>query len=557
MANDPANENGSRFNTMDSNLIANGGQSKTNPDKQNNKRKKGVQDLEDAELYDYIHKLYEKEQERSNKLEKELSEMRKQMSALTDLISELKDTIKRLNIENSQLHQENQSEKHKKSSEKNKKSKEKKKQIKSIKKQDENGESETDATNTNEKSPSKTTNVDVSETANENTNANGQTQNPKTERDTSGDVSIMSIEDDAEKREKEKTEDGDSNSGDDESETSENEYEDCNDEQNVFDANDKVKRTNKIPPIDVWTETQQSTQLLIRCKMPRYSCVFVKINKSKLRIIPKTADIRNKLLVLLDERKINYNTYTPSDEKMVNVLLKGTEISNDELIENALVRHGITPHRIQPYVTGYMRKNGINSNIWQVVLKPNTDTSEIFKIKYICEWSVKWEMMRKHTLTQCRRCQRFNHSSSNCRLPYRCVKCVNNHLPGMCELDNTQNKASPKCVNCNGKHTANNAALCPAFQREIEIREKRKQPKKTNTHTKAKQTVKSAVTTNASYADTVKATTSNQTNKKSQQPNETSDIMRMLQDSQQAMQQMIQSFLEGQNKIINALNNKR
>lgn len=147
--------------------------------------------------------------------------------------------------------------------------------------------------------------------------------------------------------------------------TSGNEYEDCTDtvETNEFSANEKVKRTSKIPPVDIWTETQQATQLLIRCQMPMYSCVFAKINKSKLRVLPKTIDIRKKLMEMLDKRKISYNTYTPSDAKMVNVLLKGTELSSVEVIEDAMIQNGIKPHKIQRYVTGYMRKNGVNSNI--------------------------------------------------------------------------------------------------------------------------------------------------------------------------------------------------
>lgn len=85
---------------------------------------------------------------------------------------------------------------------------------------------------------------------------------------------------------------------------------------NNFTENEKVKRTNNIPPIDVWTSTQDATQQIIRYRLPRFSCNFSKINKSKMRIFPKTNEIRNRLIDLLNESKINFNTYTPADEKM-------------------------------------------------------------------------------------------------------------------------------------------------------------------------------------------------------------------------------------------------
>lgn len=99
---------------------------------------------------------------------------------------------------------------------------------------------------------------------------------------------------------------------------------------------------------------------------------------------------------------------------MQNILLKGTEIHDMQTIKEALEKVGIQPHNIQTFETGYMRQNNIQSNIWQITLQPKTDTNTILNIRYIAEWSVKWELMKKPLITQCRRCERFNHSASNC-----------------------------------------------------------------------------------------------------------------------------------------------
>lgn len=180
-------------------------------------------------------------------------------------------------------------------------------------------------------------------------------------------------------------------------------------ETNGFTVNEKVQRSSKIPPIVIWTENQQATQQIIRHNMPNYSCIFTRVKKSKMRVLPKTVEVRNKLIDLLRKRNIDYNTYTPSDERMQSLLLKGTEIEDAQEIIDTLNDHGIVPHNVQLYETGYMRKNNIKSNIWQITLQPKTDTNTLTNIRYIAEWSVKWELQRKRTLIQCRRCQRFQH----------------------------------------------------------------------------------------------------------------------------------------------------
>lgn len=130
-----------------------------------------------------------------------------------------------------------------------------------------------------------------------------------------------------------------------------------------------------------------------------------------------------------------------------------------------------------------MRKNKVASSIWHLVLQPNTDTKELFKKKNIGPHIVKYEFMRKPALTQCKKCQRFFHAASQCYMPYRCVKCTDKHNPGNSTSPTTTKK--PKCVNCNGDHTANDAKQCSAFQRAIKVSEERKEKNaKPNQHNK-------------------------------------------------------------------------
>lgn len=77
--------------------------------------------------------------------------------------------------------------------------------------------------------------------------------------------------------------------------------------------------------------------------------------------------------------------------------------------------------------------------------------------------------MRKSTVIQCKRCQRFQHSTSSCSFNYRCVQCSNNHGPGECpRIKNT--KLPLQCCNCvtaglkNINHTANDLLKCEFFK---------------------------------------------------------------------------------------------
>lgn len=186
-----------------------------------------------------------------------------------------------------------------------------------------------------------------------------------------------------------------------------------------------IKRTNKVPPIDIWAANRAEIQRLIDSTLPKDSCLFSRINNTKFRVIPRDATVRASVIEFLTERKYEYNTYTPSDEKMVNVLIRGLDhVDDEQIILEALEEKNFVPHKVQKYVTGYMRHNKIKSNLWLITLQPNTDTNELFKINAIEHAIIKWEFLKKPKIMQCKRCQRLFHSASNCKLEFRCVKCI-------------------------------------------------------------------------------------------------------------------------------------
>lgn len=325
-------------------------------------------------------------------------------------------------------------------------------------------------------------------------------------------------------------------------------------EHTEYIENETVKRTNKVPPVVVWAENIQTAQNAIRDAMPKFSCVFAKINKTSFRVLPKDANIRKKVLLFLEQRGYHFNTYTPADEKMQTLLIKGSEIDDENVILHALKQHNITPFKVQRFSTGYMRANNKTSNFWQVTLQPNTDIKHVLEVRYIQEWAIKWEFLKKQTVIQCKRCQRFDHSAGNCSLPYRCVKCTNNHAPGECPMNLSENTSKPKCINCNGEHAANNASACPKFKKAIETKKKNQANNESTVSRIAKN-----ITSNKpiSYASSLKQTNSkskknNSANKNNAKINSNISVIELvkcLDENQKAMAAMMKSLMNMQKSM--------
>lgn len=77
--------------------------------------------------------------------------------------------------------------------------------------------------------------------------------------------------------------------------------------------------------------------------------------------------------------------------------------------------------------------------------------------------------MKKSIVIQCRRCQRFHHTTAACAYRYRCVQCCSIHEPGSCPRA-TNKKLPLQCCNCTEaglsprNHTANNLSECSYFK---------------------------------------------------------------------------------------------
>ncbi|KAJ8710422.1 hypothetical protein PYW07_009788 [Mythimna separata] len=90
-----------------------------------------------------------------------------------------------------------------------------------------------------------------------------------------------------------------------------------------------------------------------------------------------------------------------------------------------------------------------------VQLPAGSDFSKFLKIRYIsnCVVQIQKYQAKNPFGTQCFRCQGFGHSSRNCNLSPRCVKCIESHPTSECPKKDRTRPA--QCCNCKGDHPAN------------------------------------------------------------------------------------------------------
>lgn len=107
--------------------------------------------------------------------------------------------------------------------------------------------------------------------------------------------------------------------------------------------------------------------------------------------------------------------------------------------------------KVSKFTTKKSINNGYPLNIFLVQVSGESNFNELRAITGILHRCIHWEPLRKPEIPQCRRCQSFFHSASNCFLPPRCVKCDKSHDLGKCSMANVLETEREKlyCVLCN------------------------------------------------------------------------------------------------------------
>lgn len=196
----------------------------------------------------------------------------------------------------------------------------------------------------------------------------------------------------------------------------------------------KNAQKQRIPPIIITKPFKNPKEAISNIETMLKGKVMFKILKEGYNVTLESLEDHINLKDFLAKQKIPFYTFTSMDKKPLRLVLKGVHHTYLPIdITDDLTTQKVKVLSVQPMYG----KGKVSLDMFIVNFEQGSKLSEISKtIKYVCHQSISWhQFIKKDIGTQCRKCQRFGHASSNCGLEYRCVKCTDRHSPGDCPLE--------------------------------------------------------------------------------------------------------------------------
>lgn len=224
-----------------------------------------------------------------------------------------------------------------------------------------------------------------------------------------------------------------------------------NDEMEESTGTETQHGTPKPKPIFVLSEKwNELMQILHNDAKDQYT---YKLDSNNLiKILPKCTKTYSVIVQALEQHNISFHTFQLTGNRCFRVVLRGMHhsVSLDDLkvsIES-LNHKVIRIHNIRH------RESKLPLNMFFVELEQRQNNNQIFDIQYLLHAKISFEAPHpRKDVVQCYRCQRYGHTKTYCRHPFRCVKCGQNHSSNECTKPD---KSTPAlCTLCGGAHPAN------------------------------------------------------------------------------------------------------
>lgn len=210
-----------------------------------------------------------------------------------------------------------------------------------------------------------------------------------------------------------------------------------------------VMKKTKPPPIFVEDISMKEISNILK-EITEKDDFFVNKLKSAIRITSKNIEVFEKIVAILRDKEVKFITFTPSDKKNKTIVLKKLFGGYDEKeIEEEIKNMKLESIEIVKIVRINKIVNQDRSSGYRVILTCNSDVKVLKKVTKLFNQKIVWDDLRKKPIYQCYNCQLTGHTSQNCGLPWRCVKCIDPHPKGNCpNKGKEKNEFQVKCVNC-------------------------------------------------------------------------------------------------------------
>jgi hypothetical protein len=244
-----------------------------------------------------------------------------------------------------------------------------------------------------------------------------------------------------------------------------------------------AQRSERIPPIVVAPSAVDSTWPVFLMSLRDETVDFdAKFQGDKLHVMCFNVDAFRKLQRVLSSRKVHFHTFTLREEAELTATLRGVHHSTDPaMIADELKRRGFEASFVKALPR---RSNGSSqpTNTFLLKVKKTGRWEDLWKVDHLLGVRVTIDPFEHgDSVPQCYRCQRFGHSSRNCNLPSRCVKCAGDHEARDCRR---AREDAAKCCNCGGPHVASWRG-CKAHQDAVKAKLRREAQSRVPSKTRA------------------------------------------------------------------------
>lgn len=166
------------------------------------------------------------------------------------------------------------------------------------------------------------------------------------------------------------------------------------------------------------------------------------------------------LITHLQDKQFVYHTYSEKSERKAVYVLKNHFFIEPDVLLVKLIANNIPASKVS-----FLNRN-INNPSYLVQFEKDAIAFHLLNSIHnkVDLLKIFWDKLNpaKKRLTQCKRCQNYGHTASNCQRPYRCVKCLDpNHKWGECSRKSRDDQVA--CVLCGLTGHPANSTKCMKY----------------------------------------------------------------------------------------------
>lgn len=207
-------------------------------------------------------------------------------------------------------------------------------------------------------------------------------------------------------------------------------------------------------------------------------CVY-KRTSIGTKVFPRNTECYEKCKKTLLEKKIEFHSFNPKENRPYTVFLYGLPRLSTEDIKNDIQSYNLSPSSVTEINTKF---SSVDNAVYKVQFaRKNFNPKSLGNVTAICKVIVSWKKYKPRkndNPTQCWKCLMYGHGGEHCNRLSVCMICANQHHTKDCPLMNQEKTpAAFSCFNCKKHrkertdHPANDVN-CPMRSLYLETRAK-------------------------------------------------------------------------------------